>query len=160
MVFGHVMELVRGVLAWAFGYGVTVLLVLLGIVDESGVLVRAAADAYMSAHYLPPFETIEVPLYLVAVPVIVVALAGYSAGRTLQSGVGGRLRTFVQSRLRTERYRLWQAVVSGAFLAAGYTIAGAVVAFLFEAVLVPVIVGSLLLGVVIGIPAAVVASIG
>lgn len=159
MVFGHVVDLVRGGLAWVFGLGVTVLLVVLGVVDESSTVIGTAADAYASAHHFPPLYPLEVPLYLVAVPVVAVALAGYSAGRTLQTGIGGRLRTFVQSRLRSERYRLWQAVVSGAFLAAGYTIVAAVVAFLFEATLVPVVVGSLFLGVVMGIPLAVVGAV-
>lgn len=159
MVFGRILELVRGSVAWAFGYGVTLLLVVLGIVDQSGDVVRAAAEAYLAAHVVPPLEAIEVPLYLVAVPVLVVGLAGYHAGHTLRSGVGGRLRSYVQSMLRTERYRLWQAVLSGTFLAVGYTIAAAAVAVLFEVSLLVVIVGSLLFGLVIAIPSAVVGTL-
>lgn len=159
MVFGRVLELVRGGVAWAFGYGLTFLLVVFGIVDQSGVAVRAAAEAYVDAHRVPPFDTMVAPLYLVAVPVLVIALAGYHAGHSLQTGIGGRLRSAVQSATRTERYRLWQAILSGAFLAVGYTITAAVVAYLLEAALVSVTVGSLLVSLVIGIPMAVVGTL-
>lgn len=155
MVFGRVLELLRGSVAWAFGYGVTFLLVVTGIVDQPGRTVRAAADAYMAAHRLPPFDSIGVPLYLVAVPVVILGLAGYHAGHTLQTGVGGRLRSFVQSALRTERYRLWQALLSGVFLAVGYTITAAAVAYVLEAALLPLIVGSLVVSLVIAVPTAV-----
>lgn len=159
MLFGRVLELVRGIVAWALGYGVTFLLVVVGVVDHPGVTFRTVADAYLGAHVFPPLDTLGDPLYLVAVPILVIALAGYHAGRALQTGVGGRLRTSVQSFLGTERYRPWQAVASGVFLAVGYTIAAVVVAYLVEAPLVDAIGGGLLAGLVVGIPAAVVGSL-
>lgn len=154
MASGRVRGLVRGSAAWVFGYGLTLVLVVVGLVDRSGGAFRGAADAYIAAHGF--FGSGRAPLFLVAVPILVLGVAGYRAGRTLRSGLSGRLRAFVQSLLRANQYRIWQAATAAVLLAAGYTLAAVFVALFVETGLADAVVGSLLAGLVIGIPSAIV----
>lgn len=154
MAIGRIRGLVRGSVAWMVGYGLTLVLVVVGLVDRSGGAFRGAADAYIAAHGFSGSG--GAPLFLVAVPILVVGAAGYRAGRVLQTGLSGRLRAFVQSLLRANQYRIWQAATAAVLLATGYTLAAGFVAWFVETALVDAIVGSLLTSVVIGVPSAIV----
>lgn len=154
---GRIRGLVRGSVAWVIGYGLTLVFVLVGLVDRPGGVFRAAADAYIAAHGFPGAS--RAPVFLVAVPILVIGAAGYRAGRGLRTGITGRLRAFVQSLRGAGRHRIWQAVAAAVLLAGGYTLAAAIVALLVEAALVGAIAAALLISLVIGIPAATVGAL-
>ena len=90
-MLGLVRGVVRGAVAWLVGLGVTAGLSIAGIVDGSGV--GTAGRTYVSAHAVPP----ESASVVVAVPVLAIGIAGVRAGRSLKSGVTGRIRSFVRS---------------------------------------------------------------
>jgi uncharacterized membrane protein YdjX (TVP38/TMEM64 family) len=93
------------------------------------------------------------------VPVLVLGLAGYRAGRALKTGIVGRLRTFFQSLRGSERKRALQAATTAAVLVGGYALIAAVVALLVGASVQSAVVGSLIYGLVVGVPAAVVGAV-
>lgn len=159
MVLGRVLDLFRGTLAWAFGYGLTLVLLVVDLVDGPGTAWRATADVYLGAHVLPPVGASEDPIVLLAVPVLVVAIAGYDAGRAFRRGVTGRIREAVRSFAGKRRRNLTHAVVAGVLLAVGYAVTTAVVALVAEAALLEPVVGSILAGLVVGLPAALVGAI-
>lgn len=156
MVLGRAAGLVRGSVAWAFGYGLILVLVVVGVVDGAGEALVTAARVYLGAHVLVP--EVGDSLLLLAVPVVVVALAGYDAGRAFRPGVTGRLRAAVRSFLGRRR-TITHAVASGTLLATGYAVTAAVVAVFVEAGIVAAVVGSLLTGLVVGVPSAVVGAV-
>lgn len=157
MVLGLARGLVRGGAAWAIGYVLALVLVGGGVVDRPGNTLRAAAGAYVDAHVLPG-GSLE-PTFLVVLPVAVVGVAGYRAGRATRTGVVGRLRAFVQSVRGTERNRLSTATTAAGLLAGGYALAAVVVALLAGASVANALVGGLVYGLVLGVPAAVVGAL-
>lgn len=148
-VLGVVRGLLRGAVAWLVGLALTVGLSVLGVVEGSGL--RAAGRAYVSAHAVPPGELSVVLL----VPVAAVGLAGFRAGRSLRSGLTGRIRSFVQSIRGGRRERLKAAATTGALLAVGYAVVGVVVALAVGGSTPDAAVGGLIVASVVGVPAAV-----
>jgi hypothetical protein len=148
-MLGLVRGVVRGAVAWLVGFGVTVGLSVAGIVDGSGV--GTAARTYVSAHAVPP----ESASIVVAVPVLAIGVAGVRAGRSLKSGVTGRVRSFVRSVRGGTGEQLKAAATTGALLVVGYAAVGLVVAALVDGSTGDAVVGGALFALVVGVPAAI-----
>ena len=149
-MLGLVRGVARGAVAWLIGLGSTVGLSMAGIVDGSGV--GTAGRTYVSAHAVPP----ESASVVVAVPVLAIGIAGVRAGRSLKSGVTGRIRSFVRSVRGGTGEHLKAAATTGALLAAGYAAVGLVVAAPVGGSTADAVVGGALFALVVGVPAAVV----
>ena len=154
MIVGAIRGVVRGGVAWLTGYVLTAVLAVVGVV-ETGSVVSGSARAYLAAHSIYPSGA----GVLIAVPVLALAVAGYRAGRALQTGVVGRLRSFVQSLRGAERQRALEAAISAAVLAGGYAAAAVAIALLVGYSAENAAVGSLVYGLVVGVPAAVVGAL-
>lgn len=149
-MLGLVKGVVRGAVAWLVGLVATLVAGYTGVV--AGVSdVSSAAAAYGRAHAVPP----AVGLGLLIV-VLAVGLAGFRAGRRTRSGVIGQLRSLVQSVRGTERNRLRTAVVAGALLAIGYAVVGVLVGLVIVGETATALVGGLVYGLVVGVPASMV----
>lgn len=77
--------LARGSVAWAAGYLVTMLLLIADLAGAGSKPLRDAGPLYLEAHALG--VSVD-PRYVVAVPVVVLAIVGYQTGR--RSGKGSR----------------------------------------------------------------------
>jgi len=146
-MLGLLRGVVRGAVAWLVGWLLTVVAGLAGVVNGG---IRGAAATYVGAHAVPPR-----PAIAVAIPVVAVGIAGLRAGRSTRTGVTGRLRSLVQSVRGTERNRAKTAAVAGGLLAAGYALAGTVVAVVAGGSAATALVGGLVYGLVVGVPTAV-----
>lgn len=152
MILGRLRLALRGVGAWLAGAAATYLLGLVDLVDGAGSL-RGAARTFIGATALPFGGDLD---WLLLVPVAALAVAGLSTGRSMTGGLVGRLRTAV-SRLRSGGHAaLRRAAVAGSIVAAGFAIAGAVIAALVGGGTGAALVSGLLLGLVVSVPAAVV----
>lgn len=149
-MFGPVRGVVRGAVAWLLGWVVTLVAASIGLLESDGSI-AGAARAYVDAHAVPPAATGGLLVVVVAVGV-----AGLRAGRSTRSGVTGRIRSFVRSVRGSELKRARAAAVAGALLAVGYAVVGLAVAAAVDATPAAALVGGLLYGLVVGVPAAVV----
>lgn len=156
MLLGRVWTALRGTVAWLGGYVVTLLLVLAGVAEGAGPL-DGAARTFLAANAVP-LGGADVPTWLVVVPVAVLALAGLQAGRATRRGIIGRLRGALAAVSPSGRSASRRAAVVGALLAAGYALTGTVVAVLVGSGAGGALVSGLLLGLVVAVPAAVLAA--
>lgn len=150
--------LLRGCTAWIAGYVVTLALVVLGVVETSGGTFGGAAGAFVDAHRFVVGDVVD-PVGLIAVPVVVLGLVGYRAGRAVTSGLTGQLRAFVQSVRGTERNRIPKAIRAAVTFAGAYAVVAAVVAVPIDASIVETAVATLLVGLVVGVPTAVLGAV-
>jgi len=110
-----------------------------------------AAAVYVGAYAVPPQ-----PAIAVTIPVVAVSVVGLRAGRSTRTGVTGRLRSLVRSARGPERNRARTAAVAGGLLAVGCAAVGLAVALAFGGPTANALVGGLVYGLVVGVPAAVV----
>lgn len=141
---------IRGSVTWAIGYVLTALVVAVGIVGTTGGFFGGTARTYLAAHTL----SVD-PAYLLLIPVAALALGGYRTGTSLRTGVAGRLRAAIQSVRGTERNRIRTAATAGGLLAVGYALVGAVVALSVGVSPGSAAVRSLVFGLVVAVPSAV-----
>ena len=118
---------------------------------SSSIRALCAAAVYVGAYAVPPQPAVAVTISVVAVSVV-----GLRAGRNTRTGVTGRIRSSVQSVRGTERNRAGTAAVAGGLLAVGYAAVGLVVALVLGSPTTSALVGSLVYGIAIGVPTAVV----
>lgn len=153
-MFGRLWGLVRGTVAWLVGYLLTLLLAAVGVVETETGLLGEAAGAFVHAHVMPPGAASADPLVLAGVPVLALGAIGYRAGTRRQSGVVGRVRSFLASLRDDDRSRARAALRSGVTIAVGYGLLTAVVALALQLSAGTIAVSAFLTGVVVAVPAA------
>jgi hypothetical protein len=119
----------------------------------TGSGLTGTATAYLRAHAVSP--TVDAGLLVV---VVAVAVGGARAGLRTRSGVTGRIRAAVESFRGSDPARTRAAAVAGAFTAAGYADVGVVAGLWLSTLAATALVGGLLYGRAIGVPAAVAAA--
>jgi hypothetical protein len=140
---------VRGAVAWLLGWVLTLAAAVAGILGGPGI--AGSAVTYVRTHAVPPSASVGV-----LIPVLAVGITDLRAGRNTRTGVTGRIRSSVQSVRGTERNRAGTAAVAGGLLAVGYAAVGLVVALVLGGPTASALVGSLVYGIAIGVPTAVV----
>lgn len=145
----------RGWTAWVLGYVATLIFVVGGAVETSGGAFGGAASAFVDAHRFVLGDVVD-PAFLIAVPIAAVGLTGYRAGRGLTSGLTGRLRSFVRSVTGSDGSRIPQAVRAAVYVAGAYALVASIAALLIGASVGETALTSLLFGLVVGVPAAIV----
>jgi len=143
---------VRGGVAWLVGWLVTLGAGVVGLLSGVDGL-SAAATTYLQAHTVPPSVD---PGVLVVV--LAVAVGGARAGHSTRSGVTGRFRSAIQSIRGTEMKRDRTAAVAGAFLAVGYAVVGVAVGRWLGTQAATALVGGVVYGLAVGVPASVAAA--
>lgn len=141
--------LARGSVAWVAGYLVTMLLLIADLAGAGSKPLRDAGPLYLEAHALG--VSVD-PRYVVAVPVVVLAIVGYQTGASLRKGLTGRLRSVARSVRGTDRGRLRRAATAAGWLAVGYAIVSTVAALLVGGP-VDAAVGAFVYALVVGTPA-------
>lgn len=149
---------VRGCTAWTIGYVLTLALVVAGVVEPEGGAIDGAARAFFDAHRVVFGDLVD-PAVLVAVPVVVVGVTGYRAGRGVTAGLTGRLRSFVQSVRGTERNRVPRAIRAAVYVAGPYALVGTIVAIPVGEPVPETAVTTLLVGLLAAVPTAVVGAL-
>lgn len=152
MPLSRIRAALRGTVAWVGGALVTLALGLAGVVD--GGSLGGAARAFLDANAVPVGGGAP-PTWLVIVPVAALALAGYRLGQSTTGGILGRLRGALNAITPAGRSAERHAAVAGAGLAAGYALTAAAAAVLVGRGAGAALVSSLVLGLVVTVPAAV-----
>ncbi len=140
---------IRGIVAWIGGFLLTLGVVVAGIVDAPD----GAARTFLEAHTILVGAGTD-PIAMVAVPAVVLGGMGYRIGRGIESGLVGRLRSSVGSLLGSSSDHTRTAAKGGVYLAASYAIVATVAAAVVGAEVGEVAVSSLLVALLVAVPAA------
>ncbi|WP_290816610.1 hypothetical protein [Halovivax sp.] len=146
---GLVRGSIRGVVAWIGGYLLTLAVLVAGVVDAPD----GAARTFLEAHTVLVGAGTD-PVTMVAVPVVVLGAVGYRMGSGIESGLVGRLRSSVGSLLGSSTDRTRTAVEGAVYLAVGYAVVAAVAAAVVGTDVGETAVSSLLVALLVGVPAA------
>lgn len=155
-MFGRLLGVARGTVAWLVGYLLTLGLVAVGAVDGGSGVVGTAARTFLEAHVFPPADAGVEPLALAVLPLLAVGAVGYRTGARRQSGLLGRVRSLLASARSDDRSRerVRFAVRTGLILAIGYALFTALVALALEIPVGTVAASAFLTALVVAVPAA------